>query len=137
MQENKKIKLCAITTISKTMDWFLVDSMRNLAKNGYEITLVCDMDEDFVRRNEDFARCVPFPMSRGVSVKDLFGCTKRFKKFFKEEKFDVIYYTSPNAAMYASAAGKKAGIKTRIYSQCGLRYVSFTGIKRFIFKINS
>ena len=135
MQENKKIKLCAITTISKTMDWFLVDSMRNLAKNGYEITLVCDMDEDFIRRNEDFARCVPFPMSRGVSVKDLFGCTKRFKKFFKEEKFDVIYYTSPNAAMYASAAGKKAGIKTRIYSQCGLRYVSFTGIKRFIFKM--
>lgn len=134
MSEEKKIRLCAITTISKTMDWFLVDSMRNLAKNGYEITLVCDMDEDFIKRNEDFARCVPFPMSRGVSVKDLFGCTKKFKRFFKEERFDVIYYTSPNASMYASAAGKKAGIKTRIYSQCGLRYVSFTGLKRFIFK---
>lgn len=134
MSTEKKIRLCAITTISKTMDWFLVDSMRNLAKNGYEITLVCDMDEDFIERNKDFARCVPFPMNRGVNVKDLFNCTRKFEKFFKEENFDVIYYTSPNASMYASMAGKKAKIKTRIYSQCGLRYVSFTGIKRMIFK---
>ena len=86
MQEGKKIRLCAVTTISKTMDWFLVDSMRNLAKNGYEITLVCSMEDDFVKRNEDFAKCIPFPMSRGVSVKDLFGCTKRLKRLFKEVK---------------------------------------------------
>lgn len=41
----EKIKLCAVTTISKTMDWFFVDSMRNLSKHGYEITLLCDMDK--------------------------------------------------------------------------------------------
>ena len=35
----KKVKLCALTTISKTMDWFIVDSMRNLEKNGDKITL--------------------------------------------------------------------------------------------------
>ena len=45
---DKKIKLCALTTISKTMDWFVVDSMRNLEKNGYDITLVCNMDEEFI-----------------------------------------------------------------------------------------
>lgn len=130
----KKIKLCAITTISKTMDWFIVDSMRNLAKNGYEITLMCDMDEKFVVQNSDYAKCIPLHMNRGVSIKDLFSVTNKMRKLFKQEKFDVIYFTSPNASMYASVAGKLAGVKIRFYSQCGLRYVSFHGIKRFIFK---
>ena len=36
----RKYKICALTTISKTMDWFIVDSMRNLSKNGYDVTLI-------------------------------------------------------------------------------------------------
>ena len=47
---NKKVKICALTTISKTMDWFIVDSMRNLSKNGYEVTLICNMEEGFNER---------------------------------------------------------------------------------------
>ena len=57
------------------------------------------------------------------------------RRIFKEEQFDAIYFTSPNASLYAAIAGKLAGINKRIYSQCGLRYVSFTGIKRTIFRL--
>ena len=131
---DKKIKLCALTTISKTMDWFVVDSMRNLEKNGYDITLVCNMDEEFIEKNKDYAKCVPLAMSRGASVTDLVKSILWLRSFFKKEKFDIVYYTSPNASMYASIAAKLAGVKTRVYSQCGLRYVSFGGIKRTIFK---
>lgn len=130
----KKIKICALTTISKTMDFFIVDSMRNLTKNGYDVTLICNMDDGFAEANSDFAKCISLPMARGASVKDLFKSIRALKKIFKQEKFDVIYYASPNASMYAAIAGKRAKIKTRVYSQCGLRYVSFTGIKRRIFK---
>ena len=133
--EEKKIKICALTTISKTMDWFVVDPMRNLAANGYDVTLICNMDEAFAKENSDYAKCISLPMARGASISDLFRSTKALKKIFKEEKFDVLYYTSPNVSMYASIAGKSVGIKTRVYSQCGLRYVSFTGIKRWIFKM--
>lgn len=134
MAENGKIKICALTTISKTMEWFIVDSMRNLAKNGYDITLICNMDDAFIQANSDFAKCIHLPMARGASVKDLIKSTRALKRIFKREQFDVLYYTSPNAAMYAALAGKSAKIKTRVYSQCGLRYVSFRGLKRFIFK---
>lgn len=130
---NKNIKICALTTISKTMDWFVVDSMRNLAKNGYMVTLVCNMEEGFADRNSDYATCVNLPMSRGVSVKDFFWCTIYLLKYFKKEKFDIIYYTSPNVSLYASLAGLLTGIKVRFYSQCGLRYVSFEGLKRKVF----
>ena len=134
MSEEKRIKIGVLTTISKTMDWFLVDSMRNLAQNGYDITLISNMEEGFAERNSDYARCIHLPMSRGASVSDLIKSTRALKKIFKEEKFDVLYYTSPNASMYAAMAGKSAGVKIRIYSQCGIRYVSFGGLKRFIFK---
>ena len=134
MSAKKRIKIGVLTTISKTMDWFLVDSMRNLAKNGYDITLISNMEEGFAERNSDYAKCIHLPMSRGASIKDLFKSTNALKKIFKRENFDVIYYTSPNASMYAAVAGKSAGVKIRIYSQCGIRYVSFGGVKRFIFK---
>lgn len=129
------IKICALTTISKTMDWFIVDSMRNLAQNGYEVTLICDMEDGFRDRNSDYATCVSIPMSRGASLKDLITIPFKLRKIFKQNNFDLIYYTSPNVSLYASIAGFLAGIKTRVYSQCGLRYVSFTGVKRKIFRL--
>ncbi len=132
--EDKKIRICAITTISKTLDWFMVDSMRNLSKNGYEVTFISNMEQGFVERVSDFAKCIHLPMARGASIKDLFKSTREMKKIFKKEKFDVLYYATPNASMYASAAGKKAKIKTRIYNQWGIRYVALSGIKRVIFK---
>ncbi len=132
--ENEKVKICALTTISKTMDWFVVDNMRNLSENGYDVTLICDMDDGFVQRNSDFAKCINVKMQRGISVKDLF--TKPFKlyKLFKANHFDVIYYMSPNASLYASVAGFFARTKRRIYAQTGIRYVSLSGVKRQIFK---
>ena len=133
--EDKKIKICAISTISKTMDWFVVDTMRNLAKNGYDITLISNMEKGFAEANSDYAKCISLPMARGASVKDLFKSIKALTKIFKEQKFDVLYYTSPNASMYSAIAGKKAKIKNRVYNQWGMRYVSFTGIKRLIFKL--
>lgn len=134
MSNKPPIKICALTTISKTMDWFIVDSMRNLSKNGYEVTLVCDMEDGFIERNKDYAKCVNLPMHRGASVSDIFKCTAFLIKLFKKEKYDIIYYTSPNVSLYASVAGFLSGIKVRFYSQCGLRYVSFNGVKKNIFK---
>lgn len=131
---NKKIKICALTTISKTMDWFIVDNMKNLSQNGYEVTLVCNMEDGFAERNNNYAKCINLPMSRGTSFIDLIKMPWKLYKLFKKEKFDVIYYTTPNVSLYASIAGWIAGIECRFYNQCGLRYVSFQGIKRVLFK---
>ncbi len=129
------IKICALTTISKTMDWFIVDSMRNLSQNGYEITLICNMEDGFKDRNSDYATCISIPMSRGASLKDLLTVPFKLRKIFKDNKFDLIYYTTPNVSLYASVAGFLAGVNTRVYSQCGLRYVSFEGVKRKVFRL--
>lgn len=110
-------------------------SMRYLSKNGYEVTLVCNMDEGFPERYGDFAKCINLPMSRGASISDLFGCTYKLFKLFRREKYDVVYYATPNVSLYASVAGRLAGVKHRNYCQWGIRYVSFSGLKRKIFKL--
>ena len=133
--EDKKIKICAITTISKTMDWFMCDIMKALSKNGYDVTLICNMEEGFAERHKDYAKCIDLKMSRGVNLKDLLTIPFKLRKIFKENKFDVIYYMSPNASMYAALGGWLARVPTRIYSQCGIRYVSLSGIKRVVFKM--
>ncbi len=133
MQE-QKIKICALTTVAKTMDMFMAHSMRYLSENGYDVTLVCNMNEGFSDRHGDFAKCIDLKMSRGVSVKDLFSCTFTLFKLFKKEKFDIVYYATPNASLYASVAATLAGVKHRNYCQWGIRYVAFDGIKRKIFK---
>ena len=134
-QGKKKVKICAITTISKTMDWFVVDSMMNLHKHGFDVSLMCDMDDDFIKRNENYARCYPIKMDRGIDPIGAVRAIWNMYQIFRKEKYDVIQFTSPNASLYAALAGKLAGVRHRIYNQCGLRYVSFQGTKRRIFKI--
>lgn len=133
--EAGKIKICALTTISKTMDWFVCDIMRKLSENGYEITLICNMEDGFAERNADYAECIDLKMSRGVSARELFKTPFKLRKLFKQKKFDVIYYMSPNASFYAALGGWLARIPLRVYSQTGLRYASFSGIKRVIFRM--
>ena len=124
-----------ITTIPKTLKSFILPTAENLYKTcGYDITLISSYDEEFEKSLPEYIHYIPVNMKRGVSLSG-FGAISKFRKIFKKQKYDAIYYMTPNASLYASIAGKQAGIKTRIYNQCGLRYVSFDGWKRLIFKL--
>lgn len=133
-EETDKYSICAITTISKTMDWFVVDSMRNLYKNNFSVTLICNMDNEFISRNKDYAECINIPMSRGLNPINAISSIIKLYRVFKTHNFDLIQYSTPNAALYSSIAGYLAGISKRLYGQWGLRYVGFKGYKRYIFK---
>ena len=128
------VKVCAITTIHNTMDWFVTEAMRHLQANGFEVSLMCDMPDDFIRRNSDYARCLPLKMERGIDPIGAIKSIYTMYRIFRREKFDIIQYSTPNAALYASVAGTLAGVKVRIYDQCGIRYVSFSGWRRRLFR---
>lgn len=127
-------RLCFVTTISKTMDWFVSDSTRNLSNNGYDITLISNMDPGFAERNE-YAECISVKMERGIKAGDIVPTIYRLYKIFKKGNFDIVQYTTPNAAFYSSIAGWLAGVPIRLYSQWGIRYVGLQGVKRKFFKL--
>ena len=131
---NREKSICIITTVEGTIDSFVIPSARYMQEHGWEVTLVCNMNEKFYNTYKEEFHCINVPMSRGSSFKDLFTMPFYFRKLFKKEHFDIVQYATPNAALYASLGAKWAGVKKRLYCQWGIRYVGFSGLQRLLFK---
>lgn len=130
-----KIKICAITTVPETMKAFVIESMIYLHQKGYDVTLLCDMDEEFIQSQQDYFRLISIPMERKADLLGGIKATIAFCKIFRQHKFDMIQYATPNASFYASLSAWLMRVPVRVYCQWGLRYVGFTGVKREIFKL--
>ena len=129
-----KKKFCAIATIEGTMNSFIIPAMEYFVEQGYDVTLVCTMSEDFIKKNSGKFHCVNIPMKRGIAISDMIKMPWKFWRLFRKEKFDYVQYATTNASFYACVPAKLCGIKTRVYCQWGLLYVGYEGLKRKAFK---
>ncbi|MGI6778253.1 MAG: glycosyltransferase family 4 protein [Acetivibrionales bacterium] len=128
-------KICYVTTISDTLKAFVLDSAKYLHENGnYDITFICDYDQKFADTLPEYIHYIPVPMKRGISVSG-FKTIFRMRRIFKNEKFDLVQYSTPNASFYSAIAAKSAKIPVRLYCQWGIAYVGYNGIKRNVLKI--
>lgn len=127
-------KICICTTVSLTLKTFVVPTAEYLhQKCGYDITLICNTDKDFENSLPDYIHFIPVKMARGVDLSG-FKSVLDFVKVFRREKFDMVQYSTPNAACYASIAAKLCRVPIRLYCQWGIRYIGLSGISRKIFK---
>lgn len=127
-------KICFITTIPATLESFVVETAINLHKTeDYDVTLICNDDENFKNSLPEFIHFIPVKMSRGINLSG-FSSIFKFYKIFKKEKFDLIQYSTPNASCYASIAAFFARVPIRLYAQWGIRYVGLGGFSKKIFK---
>lgn len=127
-------KICYVTTVHNTLQSFVVQSAMHLHAYGdYDITFVCNPDSAFAASLPESIHFHPIPMKRGISLGGI-GAMFKMVKFFREEKFDLVQYSTPNASLYASLAAWLAGVPVRLYCQWGIAYVGMQGAKRKIFK---
>lgn len=127
-------KICFVVTVSMTVDQFLRFGFEEFHNNGYDISLVCDMDQEYIDTLPEYITPYPIKMSRGIDPKGMIKAITKMTKIFKTNKFDIIQYSTPNASFYASIAAKRAKIPVRLYCQWGLVFLGFSGVKRCIFK---
>lgn len=128
-------KLCFITTISGTIRSFILEFAKYMHEHSdYDITFICDKDDDFAASLPPYIHYIPISMKRGISIGGIKACAEMYK-IFMANKFDLIQYSTPNASLYASLAGWLAGVPVRLYCQWGLAFVGFSGLKRTIFKL--
>ena len=127
-------KICIVTTLSTTMDSFVIPAARYMRINGWEVTLATTMTEKFLNTYKDEFHCINVEMNRGVSIIDCYKMPFVFKKIFKAGNYDIVQYATPNAAFYSSIGAWMAGVKKRLYCQWGIRYVGNKGLMRFILK---
>ena len=127
-------KICFVTTIYITYKSFLKELSKYLYESGeYEISLICNNEEKILEDLPSFVHYYPVSMKRGVSLSGL-KAIKKIGEILEREKFDIVQYSTPNAAFYTSIAAKKKNIPVRLYCQWGIRYMGFEGWKRSIFK---
>ena len=128
-------KICFISTIPLTLKTFVLKTAIYLHEHtDWDISFICSEDPEFAAELPDFIHYLPVPMERGISLSGIKSMIL-MKEIFVKEKFDLIQYSTPNASLYASLAGKLSGIPIRLYCQWGMVYVGFSGIKRQIFKV--
>lgn len=128
-------KICICTTVSLTMKSFVVETAKYLhEKEGYDITLICNDDKTFRESLPEYIHFLPVHMGRGIDFSG-FKSILDFIKIFRKEKFDMVQYSTPNAACYASIAAKICRVPIRLYCQWGIRYVGLSGMSRKLFKL--
>lgn len=128
---NKRI--CYITTIPGTMGFFK-DQLNYLDENGFDVTVICSYGKQLKEKMNPSVHYIPVEIPRGISVIGSLRAVKNLFRIFQEQNFDLIQYSTPNAAFYASIAAKKAGCKVRNYHLMGFRYLGASGIWRTILK---
>lgn len=128
-------KVCFVTTVPITLKIFVLDTARRLhEREGIEVTFICDYDEPFAKSLPRYIRYVPIPMKRGINLSGLRAILMMYR-LFRKERFDLVQFSTPNAAFYASIASFLAYTPKRLYAQWGIRYVGMSGGARSIFKI--
>lgn len=129
-----RVKICYIVTVPITIRAFFIPQLKYLAENGFDVSVVCSKDDFLQRELGEKITYHPMEIPRGMSLLGSIKAIYHLIQYFKKEKFDLIQYSTPNAAMYASIAGRLTKIKVRNYHLMGFRFFGANGIPKRILK---
>ena len=129
--------ICIVTTMWSSINNWIKPFLNEYNSRNIDVTIVCNMDKEYeaeLKEQYPFVHTFPIAFPRGIDVKGSIKSVLSLYKFFRQKKFDMVQYSTPNASMYAAIASRCANIPVRLYCQWGMVYVTMTGIKRVLFK---
>lgn len=133
-RKEKSGKICYVATIPLTIRAFFIPQLKYLAENGMNVSVVCAPDEKLQQELGENIRFMPIVIPRGLSIMGMAKATVNLVRLFRKEHFDLIQYSTPNAALCAAIAAKLTGCKIRNYHLMGLRYLGANGLGHVILK---
>lgn len=116
----KPKKICSITTIAMTTQTFVLESMKEMQKRGWDVTLICNMNQQLIDKIPEGMHYYHVPMERSFSLKAAVKSIWQLIKIFRKEKFSMVQYGTTHAALYGSFAGWLTRIPIRIHLQWGI-----------------
>lgn len=125
-------KICYVTTLSVSIRAFFAEQLQYLSENGFDVTVICSPDEALSSDLGERIHYIPVAIPRGIHPLGMLRAIRTLKRIFRKEKFDLVQYSTPNAAFCGAIAAKAAKIPVRNYHLMGLRYLGDTGVKRKI-----
>ena len=127
-------KICYVLTIPLTVRAFFIPQLKKLSQNGFDVTVICSPDEKLQSELGDDIKYIPLELPRGIALSSSLRAVRSLRRIFKQERFDMVQYSTPNAALYASMAARCAGVKVRNYHLMGFRFLGAKGVGRFVLK---
>ena len=126
-------KLIRITTAPLSLDVLLRGQMKYMKEHGFEVIMVSSdgKELDTVIHNESCRHKI-IPMTRRMTPFRDIRCLWLLYKFFKKERPDIVHSHTPKAGLLSMIAAKWAGVKIRIHTIAGLRYITTKGLSRRI-----
>lgn len=124
-------KLIRVTTVPMALKHLLAGQMRYMKENGFEVTMISadGKERDDVIKNEGCPHII-IPMTRKITPFADLRSLWQLYKFFKKEKPDIVHSHTPKAGLLSMLAAKFTGVKIRVHTIAGLRFMTSTGFTR-------
>ena len=129
-----KKTICYITTIAVSIEAFFLSQIEYLSQNDFEVTVICTDDGKIRDLLPAGVKYIPVTIPRGISVVGMIKAIFKLFRIIRFEKFDIVQYSTPNAAFCAAIASWIARTKIRNYHLMGYRYLGATGIMALILR---
>lgn len=124
-------KLVRITTAPISLNVLLPNQMRFMNEHGFDVVMVSSDGPELKKVLErEGCRHHIIPMTRRMSPLADLKCLWLLYRFFKNEKPDIVHSHTPKAGLLAMIAAKFAGVKLRIHTIAGLRFMTSKGFTR-------
>lgn len=94
-----------MTTISNTLNAFLIPHIDQLIKNGHEVSVACALEQPLASYFSD--KKIPvfqIPFNRNPLAKSNLLAYKKIKQLIKEENIDIVHTHTPVASMVTRLA---------------------------------
>lgn len=128
-------KICYIVTLPMTIEAFFIPQLKYLSNNDFIVDVICSKSDTLQEKLGDEINYIPVEIPRGVSIIGMLKAIKTLIKIFRNNRYDMIQYSTPNASFCAVLAGKISKITIRNYHLMGFRYLGAQGVNRKILKL--
>jgi glycosyltransferase involved in cell wall biosynthesis len=124
-------KIVRVTTVPMALKVLLRGQMKYMQNHGFDVLMV-SADGKELQDVKDYEGCRHelIPMTRKITpLADLVSLWRLYR-LLKRERPDIVHSHTPKAGFLAMLAAKMAGVKLRIHTIAGLRFMTSSGLTR-------
>lgn len=134
-KRNDRLRMAVLTTVSITIKAFYEGQFDALNQANIDTTVICGNDPELVHVLPEETRFLPVNFTRRLNPFCDLAVLWYLYKLFRKERFDLVQYSTPKAALLGSMASSFARVPNRLYLLWGLYYQGQVGLRKVLFKL--
>jgi len=140
--ENKKIKICWVTNIDKSLKYILLNYLKFLKENNFDVYAICSPGEFIDGIKKEGIEVKPIKIKRRITPFYDLITLFRLWNYFRKEKFDIVQTHTPKPSLLGQMAARLAGVPIIIDTVHGFYFkqdgsLASRAFFRFIRKISA